>query len=123
MGSCVENPEAGREVGQIAETHKLMATLLAMAVACNQTRVFNLVFTDANGSSRRHGEAHTHHTLTHEEAIDTKLGYQPLAFWFNKLAMEGFATYLQILSNIKELSGSFRDGSKSHPRNGCGQRD
>ena len=101
----------GREMGQVIETHKVMANLLAMAVACNQTRVFNMVFTDANGSVRRHGESHTHHILTHEESVDAKLGYQPLAFWFNKQAMDGFATYLQILSSIKEGDGTLLDNS------------
>src|SRR5205085_3571282 len=55
--------------------------------------------------------AHTHHILTHEEAIDPKLGYQPLAFWFNKACMEGFATYLQTLSSIKEGDSTLLDNS------------
>ncbi len=107
----VDNSNAGREMGQVIETHKIMSKLMAMAVACNQTRVFNMVFTDANGNVRRKGEAHTHHILTHEEAIDTKLGYQPLAFWFNKACMDGFATFLQTLDSIKEGDGTLLDNS------------
>jgi hypothetical protein len=98
-----------REMSQVIETHKIMAKLLTMAVACNQTRVFNMVFTDNFANVRRNGETYTHHLLTHEEAIDSNLGYQPLAFWFNKQAMDGFATYLQTLSSIKEGDGTLLD--------------
>jgi hypothetical protein len=108
-----DDPKAGlaavREMGTVIETHKVMSKLLAMGVACNQTRVFNMVFTDNFGNVRRNGETYTHHLLTHEEAIDGKIGYQPLSFWFNKTAMDGFATYLEILSSIKEGSSSLLD--------------
>ena len=111
--SAPNDPLAGlaavREMGTVIETHKVMSRLLAMAVACNQTRVFNMVFTDNFANVRRNGETYTHHLLTHEEAIDDKLGYQPLAFWFNKTAMNGFATYLEILSSIKEGGGTLLD--------------
>ena len=36
------------EVETVHENHRLMSDMLAMAVACNQTNVFNLVFTDNN---------------------------------------------------------------------------
>ena len=101
----------GREIGQVAEMHKIMSKLLAMAVACDQTRVYNMVFTDANGGSRRPGESFTHHILTHEESIDAHLGYQPLSFWFGERCMEGFAAYLDILSSIKEGDGTLLDNS------------
>jgi hypothetical protein len=100
---------AVREMGTVIETHQVMVKLLAMAVACNQTKVFNTVFTDNFANVRRNGETYTHHLLTHEEAVDPKLGYQPLAFWFNKTAMNGFATYLETLSGIKEGAGTLLD--------------
>ncbi len=106
---AADGTSGAREMGKVIETHKIMSKLLAMAVACNQTRVFNMVFTDANGNVRRTGESYTHHILTHEEAIDPKVGYQPLAYWFNKQCMDGFATYLQTLDSIKEGDGTLLD--------------
>lgn len=98
-----------REMPNVIETHKIMSKLLAMAVACNQTKVFNMVFTDNFANVRKQGETYTHHLLTHSEVIDPKLGYQPLAYWFNKRASEGFATYLETLSSIREGAGTLLD--------------
>ncbi len=98
-----------REMPNVIETHKVMSKLLAMAVACNQTRVFNMVFTDNFANVRKSGETYTHHLLTHSEVIDPTLGYQPLAYWFNKRASEGLATYLDILSSIREGDGTLLD--------------
>lgn len=102
---------SAREIDTVTETHKIMARLLALAVACDQTRVFNMVFTDNFANVRRAGESYTHHMLTHEEVIDEKLGYQPLTFWFQKRAMDGFAEYLRILSSVKEGNGTLLDNS------------
>ncbi|MFL2769475.1 MAG: DUF1552 domain-containing protein [Rhodospirillaceae bacterium] len=98
-----------REMPNVIETHEVMAQLLAMAVACNQTHVFNLVFTDNFANVRRVGESYTHHLLTHMELIDSDLGYQPLAFWFNQRCSEAFATYLRTLSSIREGDGTLLD--------------
>jgi hypothetical protein len=100
-----------REMDTVVETHKVMATLMAMAVACGQTRVFNMVFTDNFANQRRAGESYTHHMLTHEEAIDEELGYQPATFWFQKQAMNGFAEFLHTMSSIKEGDGTLLDNS------------
>ena len=62
-----------REMSTVIETHEIMARMLAMAVACNQTKVFNMVFTDNFANVRRNGETYTHHLLTHEESLDPKL--------------------------------------------------
>ncbi len=98
-----------REMPHVVSTHKVLAKLLAMAVACNQTKVFNMVFTDNFANVRREGETYTHHLLTHTETIDTKLGYQPLTFWFNKAAMDGWADYLDVFTGVKEGSGTLLD--------------
>ena len=86
-----------------------MSKILAMAVACNQTKVFNMIFTDNFANVRRGGETYTHHLLTHEEAIDPELGYQPLTFWFNARAMEGLAFYIEALESIPEGEGTLLD--------------
>ena len=100
---------SAREIDVVTETHKVMAKILAMAVACNQTRVFNMVFTDNFANVRRKGETYTHHLLTHEEIMDDELGYQPLSFWFNQRCMEGMADYIEILESIPEGDGTLLD--------------
>ena len=100
---------SAREMNQCVATHKIMTELMAMAVACNQTNVFNMVFTDNFANVRKEGESYTHHLLTHEEALDAKLGYQPLSFWFGKQAMEGWAHYVKTFANVKEGAGSLLD--------------
>ncbi|MCB2109326.1 MAG: DUF1552 domain-containing protein, partial [Rhodobacteraceae bacterium] len=104
-----QNRMIARDMDQVTETHGVMSELLAMAVACNQTKVFNMVFTDDFANVRRKGETYTHHLLTHEEAIDQKLGYQPLTFWFNQKCSEGFAAYLKTLASIREGDGTLLD--------------
>ena len=98
-----------REMPNVIETHAIMAKLLAMAVACNQTKVFNMVFTDNFANVRKKGESYTHHLLTHSELIDSDLGYQPLAFSFNQQCSEALATYLETLSSIREGAGTLLD--------------
>ena len=98
-----------REMPNVIETHAIMAQLLAMAVACNQTRVFNMVFTDNFANVRKQGETYTHHLLTHTEMIDPSRGYQPMAFWFNQRCSEAFATFLRTLASIREGSGTLLD--------------
>ncbi len=100
---------SAREMNQLVETHKVMTKLMTMAVACNQTNVFNMVFTDNFANVRKEGESYTHHLLTHEEAIDAKTGYQPLVFWFQKQAMDGWAHYVRSFANVKEGAGSLLD--------------
>lgn len=59
--------------------HRLMADLLVMALACDQTRVFNMMFNNGASSLTRFGSTVTHHQLTHEEVLDNTLRYQPEA--------------------------------------------
>lgn len=99
----------GIEIEAVIETHRLMTEILVMAVACNQTKVFNLVYNDNFSRLRRTGESYTHHTLTHEEPTDSKLGYQPTAFWFNCKSMEAFATFIDAFSKVREGAGMMLD--------------
>ncbi len=103
-----------RELNVVVDTHVVMSKLLAMALACNQTKVFNMVFTDHFGDVRRPGEAYTHHLLTHEEAYDEKLGRQPVVFEFGKACMGGLGTFLDTLASFKEGSGTLLDNSLIH---------
>ncbi len=82
---------AGVEIEHVQETHEVFARILAMAVACNQTRVFNMTFSESFSSLRREGETLTHHSLSHEERLDPETGLQPQTSWFNGRSMEGLA--------------------------------
>jgi hypothetical protein len=114
--ACVVAKEPGKvELGPTWETagktHEVMAQLLAMALACNQTKVFNLALSSAASNLRRMDSAIAFHELTHEEPVDSKLGYQPKSTFFMERSMETFASLLKILDSIKEGSGTLLDHS------------
>ena len=50
-----------------------------------------------------------HHTTTHEEPVDEKLGYQPTVSWFTRRSMEAWAYYVQAFANFKEGDGTLLD--------------
>jgi len=97
------------DVEQVISNHKVMSDLLAMALACNQTRVFNLNFVSGASSLTRPGSTITHHQLTHEEAIDPTLGYQPDVTWFIQRSMEAFGYFVNALGSFKEGDGTLLD--------------
>ncbi len=101
----------GVEIGEVLTNHRLFGQLLAMALTCNQTKVFNIVFSDSSSSLRQAGSATTHHTLTHEELPDKQLGYQVGATWFEMQAMNAWAELVAMLSSIKEGDGTLLDHS------------
>ncbi len=106
--SAVEKePPPGTDVTEIEQRHKLMAEMLAMAVACDQTRVFNMVY-DGLGAVRQ-GYDKTHHTATHEEPVDQTLGYQPNCSWYTRRAMGAWVEFVTAFANIKEGDGTLLD--------------
>ena len=82
--------------------HRLFAGLLSHALACGQTRVFNINIAGALSHLRRAGSSNTFHTYTHEEASDPQLGYQPNVAWFQERVALAFLELVQILDGIKE---------------------
>ena len=102
---------SGVEIDSVIERNKLFSKSLAHAVACDQTRVFNVSFSDSQSSLRKAGDTTTHHILTHGEAIDETLGYQPRATWFFTPIIEGFANMAQELAGISEGDGTLLDRS------------
>jgi hypothetical protein len=92
----------GTEIDVVIANNKIFAQLAAHAFACNQTHVVNLTFSDMTSPLRRPGSQMFHHTYTHEEPVDEKLGYQPNVSDFITRTMEGFADYLTALSSIRE---------------------
>jgi hypothetical protein len=97
------------EIDNVLANHKLMAQTLALALACDQTRVFNMQFSDRASSLRLPGSPDTHHTLTHEEPRDKQLGYQPKATFFVLKTMEAWAQFVQILDAVPEGDGTLLD--------------
>ena len=113
--ACVR-PEApgaevtgGYDVDKAVESNELMSKLLAMALACNQTRAFNVVFNEATSSLHKPGESYTHHSYTHNEPVDPKLGYQPNVAIFTDKAMNAFATFIKSLDAVREGERSLLD--------------
>ena len=104
-----ENAPAGLNVDNVVENHKLMAEILAMALACDQTRVFNMVFSDRASSLHAPGSSDTHHTLTHEEPRDAELGYQRNATDFILKTMGAWATFVETLRAVPEGDGTLLD--------------
>jgi hypothetical protein len=97
------------EIEHVMVTHKLMAGLLAQALACNQTKIFNVLFSDTTSNLRQSGSTTTHHTLTHEEPVDLKLGYQPQVGWFAAKSMVAWKDFLDSIASIKEGDGTLLD--------------
>ncbi len=101
----------GTELDVALSVHKTLSELLAIAVACNQTRVFNMLYSQALSTLHRRGEAFIHHTLTHEEPEDPKLGYQAEVAWYNVRSFEAMATFIGAFANIKEGAGTLLDNT------------
>jgi hypothetical protein len=93
------------------KTHDILGQLVTMALACNQTRVFNVALSNAGSNLRKAGDPVSFHELTHEEAVDEKLGYQPKATFFIERSMETFASMLKMLDSVKEGAGTLLDNT------------
>ena len=101
----------GTELETVLGNHKLMSQMLAMAVACNQTRVFNMLYSQALSQLHRKGEAFIHHTLTHEEPVDGNLGYQAEVAWYNLRSFQAMADFIKAFADIKEGAGTLLDNT------------
>ncbi len=106
-----QSAEGETEIASVLTTHKAMAGLMAMAVACNQTNVFTMTFSAAQSGLRLEGFASSHHTLSHEEPVDAKLGYQAQVSWFNQKTMEGCRDFIEAFRGIREGDGSLLDNT------------
>ena len=89
----------------------MMTDLMLMAVACDQTRVFNMFYASAFSATTKPGYDKPHHTATHEEAVDEELGYQPNTSWYTRRAMEEWAYYVGALAAFREGDGNLLDNS------------
>jgi hypothetical protein len=106
-----DGPPPSTVVEDVLANTKLFAGLLAHALACGQTQVFNMMYSNAASNIRRKGSADTHHVLTHEEAADPKIGFQPSVSWFNLRSIEGLAALLTAMDGIPEGDRTLLDRS------------
>lgn len=103
-------PPAGEhpslDIKDIMTTHGLFSRLLAHALACGQTRVFNVTLST---NVVKAGDPTDYHTYTHQEVDDPKLGYQPTCYWFASQYMEAFRDMVLALDSIHEGDGTLLD--------------
>ncbi|KRQ95420.1 DUF1552 domain-containing protein [Bradyrhizobium valentinum] len=89
----------------------LMARLGALALATDQTRVFNLSISEPGSQIFVPGDSLGYHQTTHEEPTDPGLGYQPRVAQYNVDMMELFAMLLKELDAVSEGDGTVLDHS------------
>ena len=89
----------------------LMAKLGALAMATDQTRVFNLAVSEPGSNIYVPGDPLGYHITTHMEAIDPVLGYQPRVAQYNIYSMELLAATLKELDSVPEGDGTLLDHS------------
>jgi hypothetical protein len=94
-----------------ANSHAVLGQLMVMALACNQTRVFNVALSNAASNLRKAGSPVSFHELTHTEPVDPALGYQPQSTFFMEKSTETFAEMLRMLDSVKEGNGTLLDHS------------
>ena len=105
-----EAPRAA-SVDSVRAGTKAMAKLLALGLACNQTRVFNFVHTAGISETYIAGESKIYHQITHDEPTDAKLGYQPETSMLAGMVMQAFGDFLVELDSVKEGAGTLLDNS------------
>jgi hypothetical protein len=103
------NENIGTELGQAHMTHEMMTDLLVFALLCDQTRVFNMIFSWGLSALRKAGEDTEQHQYTHDELVDPELGYQPRATAFVLEAMTAWAFFVGKLASTPEGDGSLLD--------------
>jgi hypothetical protein len=96
--------DPGRD--QITEISQVMSSLLAMALACDQTRVFSNMFSGSVSYTPYGmvGATDGHHGLTHDEPGD-----QPVVHAITTYIVEQFAGMLDALRNVTEGDGNLLD--------------
>jgi hypothetical protein len=89
--------------------HDLFCGLMTDAMACDQTRVVAINITQGMTGLRREGDPTSHHSYTHEEPIDPKLGYQVKVSWFMLQYFQHLHDFLVTLDGVKEGDGTLLD--------------
>lgn len=101
--------QLGTDLEQTTSTHRMLTELLVFALLCDQTRVFNMLFSWGTSELRRPGAETAHHQYTHDEMVDPVLGYQPQATSFVLDSMEAWAGFVERLAATPEGAGTLLD--------------
>jgi hypothetical protein len=104
-----DDPKMGVEVEMVQKRHRMLTDLMVMAVACDQTRVFNMAYSNAQANTVKEGYEKPHHTTTHEEPIDSHVGYQPQCAYFSSRAIDEWAYFVEAFTKIREGDGTLLD--------------
>jgi hypothetical protein len=92
----------GQAMPEVMTNGKLFAGLIAHALACGQTRVFNAIVTMGASSVHKVGSEGTFHIDTHEEPVDPQLKYQPEVTWYMQRCLDCLADMLTALDGVRE---------------------
>jgi hypothetical protein len=101
----VEYPDEGG-VPQMSARSRAMSDLMAMALACDQTRVFSVMFSRPVSDVLYPGAPAGHHQLTHDE-----LGEQPEVQGIIQQIVEELAYFIGALDAVEEGDGTLLDHS------------
>jgi hypothetical protein len=93
-------------VPQMSAVSRVMSDLVAMALACDQTRVFSVMFSKPVNGVLYPGATAGHHQLTHDE-----LGDQPQVHAIIVQIIEELAYFIGALRAIPEGDGNLLDNS------------
>ncbi len=94
------------DIENVIRTHEHFSKLLVHALACGQTRIFNVTLST---SVVKADDPTDYHTYTHQELDDPELGYQPTCYWFASRYMQAFRDMVLTLDSIKEGDGTLLD--------------
>jgi hypothetical protein len=104
------DPPTGTDADLVAERHKLMTDILIAAMACDQTRIFNMAYSDGSAATTKSGVPNAHHPVTHEEPLNAD-GIQPTHSWFVRRAMESWAYFVTALASVNEGDRTLLDNT------------
>ncbi|MBC7982543.1 MAG: DUF1552 domain-containing protein, partial [Candidatus Obscuribacterales bacterium] len=102
-------PTADDQIDRVNTNNKLMAELMAMALVCNQTNVFNVVHAGPVSATCLPNDTSGYHAHTHNESVDAHLGYQVTASKLAELSFRGYSDFLRALHDIKEGDSTLLD--------------
>lgn len=105
----MEEQETGSDVTVMANNHKLFTEMLAMALACNQTRVVNVLYANPFSAARIKGVPSTHHITSHEEPVDAATGMQLKHTEFLNEAWRNLNHFVKTMASVKEGDRSLLD--------------
>ncbi|MCA9534639.1 MAG: DUF1552 domain-containing protein [Myxococcales bacterium] len=100
---------------QMQERHRALARVLAMALACDRTRVVHTVFTAEGSEIRFPGIADGHHNLSHKVSADA----QALLVDASRYIVGEYAFFVEQLASIQEGDCRLIDNMALLGTSGC----